>query len=277
MAAPRWFSPFRDLDPILRRFNAHTVKAAILRGKLKKELRTGHGHHSLHWERLATALLIRLEGRLLNAELLRFEICLQLAAHCVKCGISVERSLWAWYDVWSCLQAWRPDIPQRIVTCPWCGSLIWRYRSANEFCSLCGLAPQVLKGHEETVTKTLSQLTAYIRDKRRLSEQTFGDFDPQVRAYYNSVRRLLLMPVCRRLETTSSLPAHVEDPEAFLAVWQFVFEGASPTVRHAFQCSVCGRVVVDPRRKHCSRTCHIKASRQPAADRRRQAGMTTGS
>ncbi len=264
----RWFSPFRDLERILLRFNARRPSDAAAAHQLARLLRDEYVQRGgALWKKVAAQLTRRLRKRLVHAELLKIEICRDFDDHASRYGVSREQALKAWYEVWACLQYWQPDIPRRIGACPWCGSLTWRYRSANNFCSVCGLAPQILKGLEQKVADAFSDQITLINAVRRSSEQQFGELDAFAREYYGKVRSLLLMPVLSPVAAPIALPAHLADPHAFLVVWAFVFDGAQKMLSRAFQCPECRRVAAktDLRMKYCSQACRIRASRRVSA------------
>src|SRR5437773_12098858 len=105
MRSPRWFSPSRDLAPILRRFNAQNLSITDHARQLESRLRDESIKRGRPLRKDISVRLTRdLVRRLQHAELFRFEICLDFVDHTKRSGISNEQARRAWYEVWSVLQ-----------------------------------------------------------------------------------------------------------------------------------------------------------------------------
>jgi len=203
--------------------------------------------------------------------LFQFEVCGDLEALARKNGIPIQQVWTAWLEVWACLQGWRPDLPERIGTCPWCGSLFWRYRAQNRYCTLCGQAPKVLHGQQQAIANVLAKELEWLHDARRRSAEEFGEFDAKARRHYNDVRELLLEPMRHRIADPIQLPSSVADPSAFLIVWRFVFDGQQKVVDRVFECPGCQRIAVRRQgQKFCETPCRV-AQRYRGSSRKNSA------
>ncbi len=266
-----WFSPYRDLAPILRRFNPETSASAAIEHRLQSEaLDTFVVDGSLLRQQIAQQLTTKLCRRLRHSALFQFHICREFEAYAEATGISFMQALQAWYEVWSVLQGLRPDISRRIGVCPWCGGLFWRYKGDGKSDGLCSMVPRTLNRRQDTLAELLSQGINGIDSYRKAMRQRFGDYDLKARNYYGSVRRLMLMPVLSPIQEPISLPATVADPHAFLTVWAFVFDEVPCVLRRMLQCEICGRIATRDdlrRRTTCSTSCRLKCRGHAHASR----------
>jgi hypothetical protein len=261
-----WFSPYRDLAPILRRFNAETSVSAAEEQRLQREALDDEvvAGTDLH-RRIAGRLTTKLLRRFRHLALYQFDICREFEAYAHATGLSSVQALNAWYEVWSVLQGLRQDIPNGIGQCPWCDRLFWKYKDGTKCDRLCGKAARIInEGLKEPLSKFLRQGVDGVRLYRQAMQQQFGDYDSKVRDYYGLVRRQMLMPVLGPIQEPIHLPATVADPHAFFTVWAYVFDEVPWILRRMLQCQSCGRIATrdDLRRRNtCSTGCRLKASR----------------
>jgi hypothetical protein len=268
---PRWFSPDRDLQPILRRFNAESQSDVDNWNRLNTQAREESVKRGARLNpKLAMGLVRQVRQRAQRGAILRFQICRELRNFSRVFHLSEQRVWRAWSEVWSVLQGLESDIPKRIGSCGWCGRLFWRARLRERYCSsICRIAPKILHGKEAALGKVLMDELEEIRSSARVSKNRFGAYDTKLRALYHSIRQFLLTPMLRRVAPIR-LPARVEDATAFVLVWAFVFDTRLAMIPRVFVCPHCKRIACrkDRRRVYCEDRCRKKAD---LARRRRHA------
>jgi hypothetical protein len=283
MRPPRWFRPARDLRSVLARLNAQNPAAVrSLEKKIAAGMRSRRvGKHAkgddLRFRQGVRALLkTRLLRRVGHQHIGRFVICFELSDLAARRHITEDQAIGAWGEVWTCLKMWRPDIPDRIRQCVWCGRLFWSLRPIDRFCSVaCERSPQLLDGAEDALARYLEAELDRIKAIATASKMKFAELDGVLRTLHTDYRKRLLMFMFRPLGDPPHVPDEIANPHAFLVVWAFVFKGHPAIAARAFQCPRCERVRwKDPRAKYCSATCRRAAWKKK---RRRSPSSSTPS
>jgi hypothetical protein len=266
MRPPRWFKPASDLRPILRLLNGRQDAAATRR--LTAEIEKCFREKSLHkrsqprqWlnQALARQFLRRMEHRRLT----RFLICQELTTLAEDHDIGHADIVEAWRGVWHQLRQWRPDIPDRICDCPWCGDLFWTQRARDRFCSAaCGRGTQLWRGRETEIGQRIVRELERLDHMRRVSQQRLGHADAEIRESLDTYRKILLSAIFGSVAPNARLEPR--NPRAFRTVWAFVFQPVPRVAGRLFQCPHCERVDFqrDARRTFCSDRCRRAAWKQ---------------
>jgi len=258
-----WFNPSSDLLPILNRINCVDQNRVVVRAfqrSLKEEsLQRGRKVRRSAADQLRRRLLMRLEYQRFQ----RFKFPLSFIRWAETQGLSANRAGDAWFMVWALLQSLRSDIPSRIRKCPWCGKLFWSRRNSDRHCSaLCSLAAKLLADQKEQTARLLEERV--LRSKARDQELRlrFGASHDEFTEHYKRLFKLVHSCVRRPLERLTI--DNVDDAQATVAVWRYVFKGVQTASPRLFTCANCGKLVWrrDARMRTCGRACQLQRWRR---------------
>ena len=258
--------PAKHLQPCLAFLSGQN--AAALReldaktSRLIRERKIGAG--SLGWRKASDAAVQRLRERALR-NIGATPVARLFIEAMRRQRLTVDRAYQGWGEVWHFLHSHYPDLRKWIGVCPWCGRLFARYHLRDIHCStLCRMHQQLLHGSTDRVARELSDLLDVLQAVTDRSKRQVGPLAVLTQQLEKKSHRLLLDAVLRGWSEPFAFPEDVTDPEAFCAVWAFLF-GSFPELQERVRvCPVCDRLHWrrDQRMLVCSPACRKRRHKQ---------------
>jgi hypothetical protein len=169
-------------------------------------------------------------------------------------GVSIDRALGAWRDVWRFILTECPEVKGRIQRCSWCRRFFYRYSGPTRTCSpVCRAGQSIVRHPPIEHRAVLKKVMLHFASQIRMRPPT-----PALTRWSETVVPLFFHPLHQRPRRPLRL-RDVADQDAFEAVWALLFAGVRDLVPRMRRCVNCTTLfyAYNLRQLSCSRECQL--------------------